>query len=138
MTLEADPKNHVNQHVKKRWLLMRQPVLLTLSRLKVKAKMAMTSIMEMVEMKMVEMEMVKMEMVEMEIQMRIIGVLNSFALTGWNSHKRTVGTEATFSMSWRELIKLMAKVYCPRNEIKKMKSELWNLTVKNNDLATYT
>ncbi|GJV38370.1 reverse transcriptase domain-containing protein [Tanacetum coccineum] len=50
-------------------------------------------------------------------------LLNS-ALTGWNSHKRTVRTEATFSMSWRELIKLMAKVYCPRNEIKKMKSEL--------------
>nr|GEU32798.1 hypothetical protein [Tanacetum cinerariifolium] len=41
-------------------------------------------------------------------------------------------------MSWRELIKLMAEVYCPRNEIQKMESELWNLTVKNNDLAAYT
>ncbi|GJY55623.1 putative reverse transcriptase domain-containing protein [Tanacetum coccineum] len=29
------------------------------------------------------------------------------ALTWWNSHKRTVGTNATFSMSWRELMKLM-------------------------------
>ncbi|GKA29239.1 putative reverse transcriptase domain-containing protein [Tanacetum coccineum] len=64
-------------------------------------------------------------------------LLNS-ALTWWNSHKRTVGTEAAFSMSWRELIKLMAKVYCLRNEIQKMESELWNLTVKNNDLAAYT
>ncbi|GJY13833.1 hypothetical protein Tco_0383142, partial [Tanacetum coccineum] len=36
-----------------------------------------------------------------------------------------------------ELMKLMAKVYCPRNEIQKMESELWNLTVKNNDLAAY-
>ncbi|GKF93101.1 hypothetical protein Tco_0279820, partial [Tanacetum coccineum] len=33
---------------------------------------------------------------------------------------RTVGTDAAFSMSWRELMKLMAEVYCPRNEIQKM------------------
>ncbi|GKC53616.1 hypothetical protein Tco_1076361, partial [Tanacetum coccineum] len=32
----------------------------------------------------------------------------------------------------------MAEVYCPRNEIQKMESKLWNLTVKNNDLAAYT
>nr|GEV59385.1 putative reverse transcriptase domain-containing protein [Tanacetum cinerariifolium] len=38
----------------------------------------------------------------------------------------------------RELMKLMAKVYCPRNEIQKMESKLWNLIVKNNDLAAYT
>ncbi|GKB94351.1 putative reverse transcriptase domain-containing protein, partial [Tanacetum coccineum] len=64
-------------------------------------------------------------------------LLNS-ALTWWNSHKRTIGAEAAFAMSWRELMKLMAEVYCPRNEIQKMESELWNLTVKNNDLAAYT
>ncbi|GKA38470.1 putative reverse transcriptase domain-containing protein [Tanacetum coccineum] len=38
----------------------------------------------------------------------------------------------------RELMKLMAEVYCPRYEIQKIESELWNLTVKNNDLAAYT
>ncbi|GJZ52104.1 reverse transcriptase domain-containing protein [Tanacetum coccineum] len=64
-------------------------------------------------------------------------LLNS-ALTWRNSHKRTVGTDTAFSMSWRELMKLMAGVYCLRNEIQKMESELWNLTVKNNDLAAYT
>ncbi|GJZ72246.1 putative reverse transcriptase domain-containing protein [Tanacetum coccineum] len=64
-------------------------------------------------------------------------LLNS-ALTWWNSHKRTIRTEAAFAMSWRELMKLMAEVYCLRNEIQKMESELWNLTVKNNDLAAYT
>ncbi|GJZ96956.1 putative reverse transcriptase domain-containing protein [Tanacetum coccineum] len=64
-------------------------------------------------------------------------LLNS-ALTWWNSHKRTIGTEAAFAMSWRELMKLMTEVYCPRNEIQKMETELWNLTVKNNDLAAYT
>ncbi|GKB13506.1 putative reverse transcriptase domain-containing protein [Tanacetum coccineum] len=47
-------------------------------------------------------------------------------------------TEAEFAMSWRELMKLMTEVYCPRNEIQKMETELWNLTVKNNDLAAYT
>nr|GEW50125.1 putative reverse transcriptase domain-containing protein [Tanacetum cinerariifolium] len=36
------------------------------------------------------------------------------------------------------LMKLMAEVYCLRNEIQNMESELWNLTVKNNDLAAYT
>ncbi|GJT19097.1 putative reverse transcriptase domain-containing protein [Tanacetum coccineum] len=60
------------------------------------------------------------------------------ALTWWNSHKRTIGTEAAFAMSWRELIKLMTEVYCPMNEIQKMETELWNLTVKNNDLTAYT
>nr|GEW51540.1 reverse transcriptase domain-containing protein [Tanacetum cinerariifolium] len=55
-----------------------------------------------------------------------------------NSHKRNIGTDAAFAMSWKELMKLMAKVYCPRNEIQKMESELWNLTMKNNDLAAYT
>ncbi|GKA28170.1 hypothetical protein Tco_0714338 [Tanacetum coccineum] len=38
------------------------------------------------------------------------------ALTWWNSHKRTIGTEAAVAMSWRELMKLMTEVYCPRNE----------------------
>ncbi|GKA25480.1 putative reverse transcriptase domain-containing protein [Tanacetum coccineum] len=50
-------------------------------------------------------------------------LLNS-ALTWWNSHKRTIGTDAAYAMSWRELMKLMAEVYCPRNEIQKMESEL--------------
>ncbi|GJY69630.1 putative reverse transcriptase domain-containing protein [Tanacetum coccineum] len=38
----------------------------------------------------------------------------------------------------KELMKLMAEVYCPRTEIQKMESDLWNLTMKNNDLAIYT
>ncbi|GJX70494.1 putative reverse transcriptase domain-containing protein [Tanacetum coccineum] len=64
--------------------------------------------------------------------------LNFKGIEGVNLHKRTIGTDAAFSMSWRELMKLMAKVYCPRIKIQKMESELWNLTIKNNDLAVYT
>ncbi|GJW69429.1 reverse transcriptase domain-containing protein [Tanacetum coccineum] len=60
------------------------------------------------------------------------------ALTWWNSHKRTIRTDAAYALSWRELMKLMTEVYCPRNEIQKMETELWNLSVKNNDIANYT
>nr|GEW21460.1 hypothetical protein [Tanacetum cinerariifolium] len=59
-------------------------------------------------------------------------------LTWWNSHKRTIGTDAAYALSWRELMKLMTEVYCPRNKIQKMETELWNLSVKNNDIDTYT
>ncbi|GKD47756.1 putative reverse transcriptase domain-containing protein, partial [Tanacetum coccineum] len=60
------------------------------------------------------------------------------ALTWWNSHKRTIRTDAAYALSWRELLMLMTEVYCPRNEIQKMETKLWNLSVKNNDMATYT
>ncbi|GJR63181.1 putative reverse transcriptase domain-containing protein [Tanacetum coccineum] len=64
--------------------------------------------------------------------------LHDSALTWWNSHKRTIGVEAAYAMNWVELMKLMTEVYCPRNEIQKMETELWNLTVKGNDLTAYT
>ncbi|GJT42876.1 reverse transcriptase domain-containing protein [Tanacetum coccineum] len=64
--------------------------------------------------------------------------LNFKGTEGVNLHKRTIGTDVAFSMSWRDLMKLMAEVYCPRIKIQKMESELWNLTMKNNDLAVYT
>ncbi|GJU92192.1 reverse transcriptase domain-containing protein [Tanacetum coccineum] len=64
-------------------------------------------------------------------------LLNS-ALTWRNSHKRTIGIEAAYAMSWAELMKLMTEVYCLRNEVQKMETELWNLVVKGNDLTAYT
>ncbi|GJX71823.1 hypothetical protein Tco_0308994 [Tanacetum coccineum] len=48
-------------------------------------------------------------------------LLNS-ALTWWNSHKRTIGIEAAYAMSWVELIKLMTEVYGPRIEVQKMET----------------
>ncbi|GJR25843.1 reverse transcriptase domain-containing protein [Tanacetum coccineum] len=36
-------------------------------------------------------------------------LLNS-ALTWWNSHNRTIGTDAAFTTSWREIMKLMAEM----------------------------
>ncbi|GJW06257.1 putative reverse transcriptase domain-containing protein [Tanacetum coccineum] len=61
-----------------------------------------------------------------------------YAITWWNSHKRTIGIEAAYAMSWAKLMKLMTEVYCPRNEVQKMDTELWNMVVKGNDLTAYT
>ncbi|GJW07619.1 putative reverse transcriptase domain-containing protein [Tanacetum coccineum] len=58
--------------------------------------------------------------------------LQNGALTWWNAHKKTIGTEASYALTWTKLIKLMTEVYCPRNEIQKMEIELWNPTVKGN------
>ncbi|GJX16030.1 putative reverse transcriptase domain-containing protein [Tanacetum coccineum] len=60
------------------------------------------------------------------------------ALTWWNSHKRTIGIDVAYAMNWAGLMRLMTEVYCPRNEIQKMETKLWNLTVKGNDLTIYT
>nr|GEZ99899.1 hypothetical protein [Tanacetum cinerariifolium] len=64
--------------------------------------------------------------------------LQDSALTWWNSHKRTSDVDAAYPMKCVGLMKLMIEVYCPRNEIQKMETELWNLTVKGNDLTAYT
>ncbi|GKB50594.1 reverse transcriptase domain-containing protein [Tanacetum coccineum] len=80
--------------------------------------------MEEIEMEeMEEMEIEGMEKTEMEIEMGIM---------------RTIGIDVAYSMNWDGLMRLMTKVYCPRNEIQKMETELWNLTVKGNDLTAYT
>ncbi|GJZ86373.1 putative reverse transcriptase domain-containing protein [Tanacetum coccineum] len=50
---------------------------------------------------------------------------------------KTVGVDAAYAMTWKALMKLMTEVYFPRNEIQKMETELWNLTVKGNKLTAY-
>nr|GEZ32658.1 hypothetical protein [Tanacetum cinerariifolium] len=52
------------------------------------------------------------------------------ALTWWKTYKKTVGVDAAFAMTWRDCMKLMMEVYCPRNEIQKTEIELWNLTAR--------
>ncbi|GJW29115.1 hypothetical protein Tco_0045990 [Tanacetum coccineum] len=46
------------------------------------------------------------------------------ALTWWNTHMKTVRIDAAYEMSWKELMKMMTKVYCLRNEIQRMESKL--------------
>nr|GFB59881.1 reverse transcriptase domain-containing protein [Tanacetum cinerariifolium] len=64
--------------------------------------------------------------------------LHSVALTWWNTHIKTVGHEAAYGMPWKTLMKMMTEKYCPRNEIRKLEMELWDLKVKGTDLASYT
>nr|GFD56389.1 reverse transcriptase domain-containing protein [Tanacetum cinerariifolium] len=64
--------------------------------------------------------------------------LHSVALTWWNTHVQTVGHKAAYGMSWKTLMKMMTDKYCPRNEIRKLEIELWELKVKGTDLASYT
>nr|GFD42035.1 reverse transcriptase domain-containing protein [Tanacetum cinerariifolium] len=64
--------------------------------------------------------------------------LHSVALTWWNTHVQTIGHEAAYGMSWKTLMKMMTDKYCPRNEIRKLEIELWELKVKGTDLASYT
>nr|GFB21512.1 hypothetical protein [Tanacetum cinerariifolium] len=58
------------------------------------------------------------------------------ALTWWNSHIRIVDNDAAYVMTWIELKKKMANKYCPRNEMKKIETEFWNLEVQGTDEST--
>ncbi|GKF22274.1 putative reverse transcriptase domain-containing protein, partial [Tanacetum coccineum] len=49
------------------------------------------------------------------------------ALTWWNSHVRAVRHDVAYAMPWKTLKKVMTDKYCPRREIKKMETEMWNL-----------
>ncbi|GJY47754.1 putative reverse transcriptase domain-containing protein [Tanacetum coccineum] len=63
--------------------------------------------------------------------------LMGIALTWWNSHARTVTNEVAYAMTWSDLKKKMTTKYCPRNEIKKIEAEMWNLKVKGTDVVAY-
>ncbi|GJT00714.1 putative reverse transcriptase domain-containing protein, partial [Tanacetum coccineum] len=51
------------------------------------------------------------------------------ALTWCNSHVMIVTHDVAYSMTWVDLKKKMTDKYCPRNKMKKLEAELWNLKV---------
>ncbi|GJR64680.1 reverse transcriptase domain-containing protein [Tanacetum coccineum] len=59
------------------------------------------------------------------------------ALTWWNSHVMTVTHDVAYSMTWVDLRKKMINKYYPRNKIKKLEAELWNLKVIGIDVVKY-
>ncbi|GJR81509.1 putative reverse transcriptase domain-containing protein [Tanacetum coccineum] len=59
------------------------------------------------------------------------------ALTWWNSHVLNVSHDVAYAMTWADLRKKMTDKYCPRNEMKKLEAELWNLKVKGTDVIGY-
>ncbi|GKC08400.1 reverse transcriptase domain-containing protein, partial [Tanacetum coccineum] len=50
--------------------------------------------------------------------------------TWWISYVRTVGRDAAYGMPWKTLMKTTTENYCPRSDIKKLETELWNLVMK--------
>ncbi|GJR28090.1 putative reverse transcriptase domain-containing protein [Tanacetum coccineum] len=48
-----------------------------------------------------------------------------------------VTNDVAYAMTWTDLKKKMTTKYCPRNEIKKIEAELWNLKVKGTDVVAY-
>nr|GEU51009.1 hypothetical protein [Tanacetum cinerariifolium] len=71
--------------------------------------------------------------VENQIKFSTYTLLGS-ALTWRNSHVMTVGLDVAYAMTCVDLKKKMTDKYCPRGEMKKLKSELWNLKVKGTDV----
>nr|GFB91325.1 reverse transcriptase domain-containing protein [Tanacetum cinerariifolium] len=63
--------------------------------------------------------------------------LQDNALTWWNSYVTTTTLEEAYAMTWATLKKKMTGKYCLRGEIKKIKTEMWNLKVKGNDVVAY-
>ncbi|GJW66080.1 putative reverse transcriptase domain-containing protein [Tanacetum coccineum] len=59
------------------------------------------------------------------------------ALTWWNGNIRTLGLENANRIPWNEFKVMMTTEYCPDAEIEKMEQELWNLTLKGDDIDAY-
>nr|GEX05561.1 reverse transcriptase domain-containing protein [Tanacetum cinerariifolium] len=67
----------------------------------------------------------------------INGTLTNDALSWWNAYAQPMGIEQANQITWTELKRLITNKYCPRTEIRKMEEELYNLSVKGNDLKPY-
>ncbi|GJZ40766.1 putative reverse transcriptase domain-containing protein, partial [Tanacetum coccineum] len=65
------------------------------------------------------------------------GTLTDDALSRWNAYAQPIGIDRANRITWTELRSLLTNKYCPRTEVRKMEDELYNLTVKGNDLKTY-
>ncbi|GJX44349.1 putative reverse transcriptase domain-containing protein [Tanacetum coccineum] len=65
------------------------------------------------------------------------GTLTDDALSWWNAYAQPIGIDQANRITWTELKRLLTTKYCPRTEVRKMEDELYNLTVKGNDLKPY-
>ncbi|GJT95723.1 reverse transcriptase domain-containing protein [Tanacetum coccineum] len=62
------------------------------------------------------------------------GTLIDDALSWWNAYAQPMGIEQANRTTWTKLKRLLTNKYCLRTEIRKMEEELYNLSVKGNDL----
>ncbi|GJS12025.1 reverse transcriptase domain-containing protein [Tanacetum coccineum] len=59
------------------------------------------------------------------------------ALTWWNVYVHSVTLDTAHVTSWNDFKAMFIRKYCPRNEVKQMENELWNLKVKGTNLTSY-
>nr|GEZ73888.1 hypothetical protein [Tanacetum cinerariifolium] len=64
--------------------------------------------------------------------------LQGVALTWWNSYVKAVTLEVAQALPWKTLKKMMTDKYCRRGEIKKLKTELWELKTKGTNVIGYS
>ncbi|GJV59667.1 reverse transcriptase domain-containing protein [Tanacetum coccineum] len=68
------------------------------------------------------------------------GTEGAVSLIRWFERTESVFSHSKYQanqITWTELKRLLTNKYCPRNKVKKMENELYNLTVKGNDLKPY-
>ncbi|GJR76918.1 putative reverse transcriptase domain-containing protein [Tanacetum coccineum] len=59
------------------------------------------------------------------------------ALNLWNVYVRFVTLDTAHATPWSDFKAMFIRKYCPRNEVKQMENELWNLKVKGTNLTAY-
>ncbi|KAD4982452.1 hypothetical protein E3N88_19123 [Mikania micrantha] len=64
--------------------------------------------------------------------------LLQWALTWWNGEKRNRGVDVAMALPWADVKQLMTEEFCPRNEMKKLEEEFWNLTQDSGENLAYT
>ncbi|KAI3821524.1 hypothetical protein L1987_09092 [Smallanthus sonchifolius] len=65
-------------------------------------------------------------------------VLQKRALTWWNGEKRNRGVDVAIALPWDEVKRLMTEEFCPRNEVKKLEAEFWDLAQDSGENLAYT
>ncbi|KAI3815298.1 hypothetical protein L1987_14960 [Smallanthus sonchifolius] len=65
-------------------------------------------------------------------------VLQKRALTWWNGEKRNRGVDIAMALPWDEVKRLMTEEFCPRNEVKKLEAEFWDLAQDSGESLAYT
>lgn len=66
------------------------------------------------------------------------GTLQKRALTWWNTEIRTRGEEAAYNLDWNTLKEAMTREFLPRNEVKKLEAEFWELKQDSGENLIYT
>ncbi|KAI3798881.1 hypothetical protein L1987_34165 [Smallanthus sonchifolius] len=65
-------------------------------------------------------------------------VIQKRTLTWWNGEKRNRGIEVALALPWADVKTLMTDEFCPRNEIKKLEAEFWDLKKDSGESLAYT